>query len=151
GEYTIKHGEIVHLYSYYDGEIGNLARPQHATPLVTAVKVPSVPAPAALVLHTPSLESRKSETLAAPESSGAHGLKVALLYKRHAKPDDHVLNLLETKLQEHGCRVFVDRHLTIGVEWAQEIERQVRSADAVIPILSEAAIHSEMLDYEILT
>src|SRR5207302_1089819 len=76
-------------------------------------------------------------------------LKIALLYKRHAKPDDHVLNLLEAGLTGQGYDVFVDRHLTIGVEWAQEIERQVRSADAVVPIISQSAVHSEMLAYEI--
>src|SRR5262249_32645728 len=77
--------------------------------------------------------------------------KIALLYKRNAQPDDHVLNLLEAGLLGQGHDIFLDRHLPIGVAWAQEIERQVRSADAVIPILSQAAVHSEMLDFEIRT
>jgi len=45
--------------------------------------------------------------------------------------------------------VFVDRHLRIGVEWAREIERQVRESDAVIPLLSAASVQSEMLAMEI--
>lgn len=75
--------------------------------------------------------------------------RVALLYKRHAQPDEYLLKLIETQLVSQKYQVFVDRHMTIGVEWAQEIERQVRSADAVIPLLSAASISSEMLAYEV--
>jgi len=75
--------------------------------------------------------------------------KVALLYKRHAQPDEQVLKLLETQLGAQGYRVFVDRHLSIGVEWAKEIERQVRTSDIVIPLLSAASVSSEMLAYEV--
>ncbi|MBC7911258.1 MAG: AAA-like domain-containing protein [Pyrinomonadaceae bacterium] len=77
--------------------------------------------------------------------------RIALLYKRHAQPDEQILSMLEAELRERGYEVFIDRHLSIGVEWAQEIERQVRSADAVIPLLSTASVSSEMLTYEILT
>ena len=76
---------------------------------------------------------------------------VALLYKRHAQPDEQVLTMLELELRAQGFEVFIDRHMTIGVEWAQEIERQVRGADAVIPLLSAASITSEMLTYEVQT
>jgi hypothetical protein len=76
---------------------------------------------------------------------------VVLLYKRHAQPDDHLLELLETVLPSYGYPVFVDRHLKIGVEWAKTIEQNIRSADAVVAILSDAAANSEMLEYEIET
>lgn len=76
---------------------------------------------------------------------------IALLYKRHAQPDEQILAMLETELRAQGFEVFIDRHMSIGVEWAQEIERQVRSADAVIPLLSAASITSEMLTYEVQT
>jgi serine/threonine protein kinase len=76
-------------------------------------------------------------------------LRVALLYKRNAQPDEHVLRLLEAELRAQGHQVFIDRHLTVGVEWAKEIERQVRTADAVIPLLSAASITSEMIAYEV--
>lgn len=75
--------------------------------------------------------------------------RVALLYKRNAQPDEAILKLLETQLLANGCSVFIDRHLKVGVEWAKEIERQIRSADAVIPLLSAGSIHSEMLAYEV--
>jgi len=80
---------------------------------------------------------------------GAAPLRVALLYKRHAQPDEQLLKWLETQLAAQGHQVFVDRHLSIGVEWAKEIERQVRHADVVIPLLSAASVSSEMLAYEI--
>ena len=75
--------------------------------------------------------------------------RVALLYKRNAEPDEHLLRLLETHLNAQGCQVFIDRHMTVGVEWAKEIERQVRTADAVVPLLSAASVQSEMLAYEV--
>ena len=76
-------------------------------------------------------------------------LRIALLYKRNAQPDDHVLGLLESELRAQGHDVFIDRHLTVGVEWAKEIERQVRTADAVIPLLSAQSMTSEMIAYEV--
>jgi serine/threonine protein kinase len=76
-------------------------------------------------------------------------LRVALLYKRNAQPDEHVLSLLESELRAQGHDVFIDRHLTVGVEWAKEIERQVRTADAVIPLLSAQSMTSEMIAYEV--
>ncbi len=75
--------------------------------------------------------------------------KVALLYKRSAQPDNQVLAMLEAALRAAGHEVFVDRHLKIGMEWAAEIERQVRQADAVIPLLSAASVQSEMLGMEV--
>src|SRR5580658_2269865 len=77
--------------------------------------------------------------------------KVVLLYKRNSPSDEHVLEVLETGLGAAGCDVFVDRHLHIGIEWAREIESQIRSADSVVVILSDAAAESEMLQYEVET
>ncbi|HXU39527.1 MAG TPA: AAA-like domain-containing protein [Blastocatellia bacterium] len=76
-------------------------------------------------------------------------LRVVLLYKRNIQPDEQVLILLESHLLAQGHSVFIDRHLAIGVEWAREIERQVRTADAVIPLLSASSVTSEMLSYEV--
>ena len=78
-------------------------------------------------------------------------MRLALLYKRNAQPDEQLLELLETRLATRGFRVFVDRHLKIGVEWVKEIEQQVRGADVVIPLLSAASVASEMLAYEVQT
>src|SRR5262249_21619464 len=78
-------------------------------------------------------------------------MRVALLYKCKAEPDNLVLLMLETELRARGYQVFVDRHLAIGMEWAKEIERQIRQSDAVIALLSAASVTSEMLAYEIET
>jgi hypothetical protein len=87
-----------------------------------------------------------SEGAAPGEAAGA---RVALLYKRNARPDEELLEALEAQLRHHGCETFVDRHLAVGVEWAREIERQVRNADAVVVLLSAASASSEMLAYEV--
>jgi DNA-binding SARP family transcriptional activator len=99
------------------------------------VPIPSGQAPSAMrqALPVPGLERSR----------------VVLLYKRNAQPDTALLALLESRLTARGCQVFVDRHLTIGMEWAREIERQVRTADAVVPLLSAASVRSEMLAYEV--
>jgi len=75
--------------------------------------------------------------------------EIALLYKRNSKPDELVLNLLESELRKEGYQIFVDRHLQVGMEWAREIEQRVSNAYAVIVLLSETSVSSEMLAYEV--
>lgn len=75
--------------------------------------------------------------------------EVAILYKRNAQPDEQLLRLLESELVRSGYRVFIDRHLLVGMEWAREIERRICQAEAVIPLISESSVKSEMLAYEI--
>ncbi len=76
-------------------------------------------------------------------------LRIALLYKRNAEPDAEILRLLENGFRAQGYQVFIDRHLTVGMEWAKEIERQIRQSDVVVPLLSAASVTSEMLGYEV--
>ncbi|HEX7314002.1 MAG TPA: AAA-like domain-containing protein [Pyrinomonadaceae bacterium] len=90
-----------------------------------------------------------SSNTSASSTSAAPASHVALLYKRNAEPDEHVLRLLESALAAAGLGVFVDRNMKVGVEWAKEIERQVRTADAVVPLISAASVSSEMLAYEL--
>ena len=78
-------------------------------------------------------------------------LAVVLLYKRDTQPDERLVRLIQSELASRGCSVFIDRHLNMGVEWAREIETRIRSADAIIPLLSADAIQSEMLAFEIET
>lgn len=84
-----------------------------------------------------------------PAEAAPKTLRVALLYKRGAQPDEELVQTLEKQLADQGYSVFVDKQLGLGVEWAREIERQIRNADAVIPILSEGSIQSEMMGFEI--
>src|SRR6185369_8601065 len=76
-------------------------------------------------------------------------VEVVLLYKRDSQPDAELVEFIEAQLMEHGCKVFIDRHLALGVDWAREIEGRIRSADAIIPLLSADSIRSEMLGFEI--
>jgi AAA domain-containing protein/TIR domain-containing protein len=125
GNCEVKHGERLHLFNLYTEEIGNPRLPEK--------------------LRSAALTADRAATAAAA------GLRVALLYKRNAEPDQHLLLLLEAALNAQGHRVFVDRHLQVGMEWAREIDQQVRASDAVIPLLSAAAVQSEMLAHEVQT
>ena len=128
--------------SEWDGRGRGLTAAQPGSQPVRANLPPAAPTPAPRVAAPPAAVIAQSHKAAKP-------LRVALLYKRNAQPDDHVLSLLENGLRAAGHDIFIDRHLRIGVEWATEIERQVREADAVIPLLSAAAVQSEMLEGEV--
>lgn len=77
--------------------------------------------------------------------------RIALVYKRDSERDEHLVAFIERELADQGCEVFIDRYLTMGVDWAREIEARICSAHAVIPLLSAESIHSEMLGFEIET
>ena len=140
GECEVKHGDRVHLYNLCMVEVGNPEVPQKMRIKDEGLEMRDKS-------HSErSEESHPSSFIPHPSSQ-----QVALLYKRNAQPDEQVLHLLETQLKAHGYRVFVDRHMHIGVEWATEIERQVRASYAVIPLISETSIRSEMLEYEVET
>ncbi len=79
----------------------------------------------------------------------AQPLQAVLLYKRNAELDERLLQVIEQGLLRNNCKVFVDRHLLIGMEWAREIEERIANADVVIPLLSAASVQSEMFAYEI--
>ncbi len=66
--------------------------------------------------------------------------RVAVIYKRDSSPDQDLVGFIEQQLAEQGCEVFIDRYLTMGVDWAREIEARIRSADAVVPLLSADSI-----------
>src|SRR5690349_13107202 len=91
--------------------------------------------------------------MSAPSTSnpitGSSPLRVAILYKRFMPLDEQVMRMLETQLTGYGFHVFTDKHLTVGVDWAKEIEARIKSADAVVPIISSGAAQSEMIAYEV--
>src|SRR5258708_5562276 len=75
--------------------------------------------------------------------------QIVILYKRDTQPDEELVKFIESQLIDNGCSVFIDRHILLGVDWAREIESRIRSADAIIPLLSPDSIRSEMLGFEI--
>jgi serine/threonine protein kinase len=88
-------------------------------------------------------------TSALADAQPVEPTSVVLLYRHDAEPDQQLLQLLESTLVQQGCSVFLDRRLTIGVEWATEIEKRIASADAIVVLLSSASVQSEMLAYEL--
>jgi hypothetical protein len=75
--------------------------------------------------------------------------EIVILYKRDCQPDQELVPFLEEQLGTSGYSVFIDRHITLGVDWAREIESRIRSADVIVPLLSSDSIYSEMLGFEI--
>jgi Adenylate cyclase, family 3 (some proteins contain HAMP domain) len=100
--------------------------------------------PARFVAARTDGPERTAET-GAPPSRG----KVAVLYKRDAQPDENILTLLEATLHEGGYEVLLDRHRKLSIDWARESEERIRSADAVIAIVSPESMQSEMLEWEL--
>lgn len=93
---------------------------------------------------TPTAQSANSNTAAAGNS-----IRIVLLYKPNVSTDEQVIQFLETQLAAKGFKTWIDRNLTHGIEWARDIEEQIRSAHAVVPLLSESSIRSEMICFEI--
>ncbi len=80
---------------------------------------------------------------------GGHPFRVVLLYRRNCSPDERLAWVLERHLIQEGFAVFIDRHLSMGVNWAAEIEQEIRTADAVVPLISASSATSEMLSFEV--
>jgi len=74
---------------------------------------------------------------------------VALLYHRNVQTDEELLHRIENALAANGCCLFIDRNRTFGLDWAKEIENQIRSADVVIPLLSAVSVENEMFAFEV--
>ena len=127
GEAEVKHGVQLHLVNYFDGKTGQSSRPSKLAGTAKTVS---------------------SATGKADKASCA-GVKLVLIYKRNVELDGRLLASLEEELTKRGCEVFIDRHLHVGLNWAREIEQAIRNADAIIPLLSPAAVGSEMLAFEL--
>ena len=75
--------------------------------------------------------------------------QITLLYKAGQDLDSRLLQLLRSRLIARGVNVFFDKRLTVGIQWAREIENRICTADAVVILLSPASVQSEMLAYEV--
>lgn len=152
GEAEVKHGVKVRVFNLCVGEDGNRELPKKLQHVSTAdsEKTISTAAPIAIASSGNGAAAAAVMAPAKPTPSTAAAPKqIAVLYKRGVQPDEELLKLLEKSFTDLGHKVFIDRHLTIGVEWAREIEKQVREADAIVPLLSAASIQSEMLAFEV--
>jgi hypothetical protein len=74
--------------------------------------------------------------------------KVFISY-RHVAPDQELAAELARFLEGNGLSVFVDARIRIGQEWVDEIDRQLRSAQYFVVLLSAESIRSDMVRQEI--
>lgn len=84
-----------------------------------------------------------------PPRAAARPARVFVSYKRNVVPDEPLALRLRGALAAAGHDAFIDQGLTIGVDWAREIQRQIESCDYLIPLLSAESVHSEMVAQEI--
>lgn len=92
--------------------------------------------------------SRIAETPFLPHPiSSAH---IFISYKRNVDPDEPLALRLRSVLEEAGHNVFIDQKISVGLDWAAEIHRQIEISDFLLVLLSEVSIHSEMVAEEIL-
>jgi hypothetical protein len=85
-----------------------------------------------------------------PVESARERQRIFISYKRGAQPDEPLaLHLYEVLSQQHD--VFIDREMVVGANWQQRIQAELETCDFLIPLLSEASAHSEMVEYEIST
>jgi hypothetical protein len=75
--------------------------------------------------------------------------RVFISYKRDAKPDEALAHDLKHALTQAGHHSFIDQSMLLGVEWALEIEQQIKKSDVLLVLLSEASAQSEMVAKEI--
>lgn len=78
-------------------------------------------------------------------------MKIAILHRRLQQPDTRLAQSLAQILSALPAECEVDTHLKIGLEWARGVTERIRTADAVLALVSDGATGSEMLEYEIET
>ncbi|MGD2084613.1 MAG: AAA-like domain-containing protein [Candidatus Aminicenantes bacterium] len=68
---------------------------------------------------------------------------------RHTKPDEELAQFLGKFLGEHDHDVFLDTQIQVGMDWVKEIEKQIKSAEFFIVLLSKESILSDMVRQEV--
>ncbi len=76
--------------------------------------------------------------------------QVFISYKRNTALDEPLARAVYKALSQH-CHVFIDQTLTVGTDWAREIEAQLAQSDYLIVLLSKDSVQSEMVKAEIET
>jgi hypothetical protein len=75
--------------------------------------------------------------------------KIFISYKRNIEPDQALATRVFEALHQQGHEVFIDRTLTVGQQWAKEIETRVRASDCLIVFLTAASSASAMVKGEV--
>jgi hypothetical protein len=75
-------------------------------------------------------------------------VRIFLSYKRNVGPDEPLaLELAQSLNQQYS--VFIDKSMLVGTLWAERIKLEIQQADALIVLLSEKSVHSEMVQTEV--
>ena len=74
--------------------------------------------------------------------------RVFISYKRNVAPDESVALVLYEALK-HTHSPFIDQSMLVGTRWAEQIETELRQADALVVLLSVHSVQSEMVQQEI--
>src|ERR1017187_558421 len=75
--------------------------------------------------------------------------KIFISYKRNVEPDHSLAGRVFEALRQKGHEVFIDRTMTVGQQWAKEIETRVRASDYLIVFLTAASSSSPMVTGEV--
>ena len=100
------------------------------------------------IIHQAFIGNPVPETMIETEETPEDG-RVVLVYKRGAQPDQDLLTYLEKAIRDNGFPVFIDRHLSGGIRWAERISAHIEKASAVIPLISAESVKSDMLAFEL--
>lgn len=84
-----------------------------------------------------------------PEPTPVEPARLFICYKRSAHPDEQLANYLHDYLTAQGHEVFIDRTMRTGDQWLAEIDRQIKTSDFLIVLLSKESADSEMVQAEI--
>lgn len=96
----------------------------------------------------PDRNSGAVQPSAPPSPTPITPAKVVISYKRDVDPDEPTALALVEALRQHH-QVFVDQDMPVGTPWAERIHQEIAQADALIVLLSEQAVHSEMVHREV--
>jgi serine/threonine protein kinase len=77
------------------------------------------------------------------------GLAITILNTSEVQPNLRLALVLQERLATAGHNVWIDRHQTIDMDWARDVEKRIEHSDIVIVLLSALSVRCEMLAYEI--
>jgi hypothetical protein len=77
------------------------------------------------------------------------GSRVFISYKRDIEPDEKLAQSLVKSLRSRGHQPYIDKELTVGIEWSNEIHRQIERSNFLVILLSKDAAASEMVAEEL--
>ncbi|MFN2177830.1 MAG: AAA-like domain-containing protein [Anaerolineales bacterium] len=78
-----------------------------------------------------------------------NGSQVFISYKRDVEPDEKLAQTLFKALVKRGHSPYIDKELTVGIEWSKEIHRQIKRSNFMVILLSKGAAASEMVAEEL--